>query len=87
MLIAFNLETELNVILESNRIWRICTTNKKFFDTLKNSVNFYLLFFFLFESQYASSGSTAAIFRPFAGYILSGCFISVMTSFVSSAMK
>ena len=38
--------------------------------TLKYSVNFCLNFLFLFQSQCASSGATAAIFRQFAGCVL-----------------
>ena len=38
--------------------------------TLRKIVNFFLLIFSFFQSQCASSGSTAAFFRDFAGYVL-----------------
>ena len=55
-------------MFESNRICKICTPNEKNFDAWKNS-HFLSLILFLFQYQYASSGSTAAIVRHFAGYV------------------
>ena len=59
-LIAFSLEAELRVILKFNQICRFYTPNKSTLAPRK--IVSISISFFLFQSQCASSGSTAAIF-------------------------
>ena len=54
-LIAFSLEAELSVILESNRICRICTPNKNTL-TLRKILSISVLFFFCFNLNVRQAG-------------------------------